>query len=301
MGELAGIFLNVLAPVFAIVLLGYVIGPPLGLHARTLNRIAYYLLAPAFTFTTLGTAQLALAQAARMFAFVLAVQASCCLAGFAVARLLRRPAPLVAAYILIAVFSNVGNFGLAIARFALGDDATLPATIAYVAISTSSFAIGVAAANFVRGGSLTAVLAVAKTPAVLAFVVAIALNVAAVPIPATILRPAELLGAAMIGVMLIGLGVQFAETGLPRPNADMVFASGVRLVAGPGLAALIAIPFGVTGVERGAGIIQSATPVAVFAAIIALEHDLLPGFVTATVLISTALSLGTMAVVLYFI
>ena len=301
MGELAAIFLNVLAPVFAIVLLGYLVGPPLGLHARTLARIAYYLLAPAFTFSTLGTANLELAQAARMFAYILAIQGCCCLAGFLTARILRRPAPMVAAYILIAVFSNVGNFGLAIVRFALGDDATIPATIAYVAISTSSFAIGVAAANYVRGGSLTAALAVAKTPAVVAFVVAIACNAAAIPIPAAIVRSTDLLGAAMIGVMLLGLGVQFAETGLPRPNADMFISSGVRLVAGPIIAALLAVPFGVTGLERGAGIIQAATPVAVFAAIIALEHDLLPDFVTATVLLSTALSLGTIAAVLYFI
>jgi len=298
MGELGGIFLNVLAPVFAIVLLGYLVGPPLGLQARTLSRIAYYLLAPAFTISTLGTARIEFVQAARMFAFILAVQACCCFAGFAVARLLRRPAPLVAAYVLIAVFSNVGNFGLAVVRFALGDTATVPATIYYVAISTSSFAIGVAAANFVRGGRLTAVLAVAKTPAVLAFLVAMVLNLAGVPLPALLLRPADLLGAAMIGTLLLCLGVQFADSGFPRPNLDMVVASGVRLIAGPAFAALLAIPFGITGVERGAGIIQAATPVAIFATIIALEHDLLPGFVTATVLLSTVLSLGTMAVVL---
>ena len=298
MGELVGIFLNVLAPVFAIVLLGYLVGPPLGLQARTLSRIAYYLLAPAFTISTLGTARIEFVQAARMFAFILAVQVCCCFAGFAVARLLRRPAPLVAAYVLIAVFSNVGNFGLAVVRFALGDTATVPATIYYVAISTSSFAIGVAAANFVRGGRLTAVLAVAKTPAVIAFLVAMVLNLAGLPLPALLLRPADLLGAAMIGTMLLCLGVQFADSGFPRPNLDMVVASGVRLIAGPAFAALLAIPFGITGVERGAGIIQAATPVAIFATIIALEHDLLPGFVTSTVLLSTVLSLGTMAVVL---
>ncbi len=298
MGQLAGIFLNVLAPVFAIVLLGYLVGPPLGLQARTLSRIAYYILAPAFTISTLGSAQISFALAARMFAFILAVQVCCCFAGFAVARALRRPAPVVAAYILIAVFANVGNFGLAVVRFALGESGTVPATIYYVAISTSSFAIGVAAANFVRGGSLTAVLAVAKTPAVVAFLIVMVLNLAGLSLPALVVRPADLLGAAMIGTMLLCLGVQFADTGFPRPNLDMVVASGVRLIAGPAFAAALAIPFGLTGVERGAGIIQAATPAAVFATIIALEHDLLPSFVTATVLLSTVLSLGTMAVVL---
>ena len=67
------------------------------------------------------------------------------------------------------------------------------------------------------------------------------------------------------------------------------------------IALLLAFAFGVGGLERSAGIIQASTPAAVFAAIIALEHDLLPDFVTATVLFSTAVSVITMAVVLYLL
>lgn len=72
---------------------------------------------------------------------------------------------------------------------------------------------------------------------------------------------------------------------------DMFIASGVRLLGGPLLAFLLVIPFGLTGLERGAGILQASTPSAVLASIIALEHDLLPDFVTPTVLLSTLLSL----------
>ena len=36
--EIAQIFLNVITPVFALVLIGYVAGPRLGLEARTLSR-----------------------------------------------------------------------------------------------------------------------------------------------------------------------------------------------------------------------------------------------------------------------
>lgn len=85
---------------------------------------------------------------------------------------------------------------------------------------------------------------------------------------------------------------------MPRHSLDMLAASAVRLVAGPVLAAALAVAFGLGGVERDAGIIHASTPTAVFAAIIALEYDLLPKFVTAAVLLSTLLSLVTMTVVL---
>ncbi|MGB5049088.1 MAG: AEC family transporter, partial [Caldilineaceae bacterium] len=77
-------------------------------------------------------------------------------------------------------------------------------------------------------------------------------------------------------------------------SADMFIASGVRLLGGPLLALLLVIPFGLTGLERGAGILQASMPSAVLASIIALEHDLLPDFVTPTVLLSTLLSLVTL-------
>lgn len=301
MSALLGIFLNVLTPVFALVLLGRLAGPRLGLQARTLSRVAYYLLAPGFVFSVLGTARVEGSLAARMVAYILAVQVGCTIAGFLVARFLRRPAPVVAAYILIATFANVGNFGLAIVRFALGDEATVAATIYYVAISTSAFAIGVAAASWVRGGGAGALVAVLKTPAVLCLPPALGLNLLNIPLPPFLLRPAELLGSAMIPVMLLGLGVQFAESGLPKLTTDMIAASAVRLIIAPALALLLALVFGLGGLERSAGIIQASTPAAVFAAIIALEHDLLPDFVTATVLLSTALSVVTMAVVLYLL
>jgi malate permease and related proteins len=147
--------------------------------------------------------------------------------------------------------------------------------------------IGVAAASCVRGGSFTAALAVRKTPAVVAFLVAVACDLAAVPVPPAIARASDLLGAAIIGVMLLGLDVQSAEAGLPRPNLDTFVASGVRLIAGSLIASLVAIPFGLTGPERSAGMIQAATPIA--------------DFVTASTLLSTELSLGTIAIVMYLI
>lgn len=61
---------------------------------------------------------------------------------------------------------------------------------------------------------------------------------------------------------------------------------------------LLAFPFGITGLERSVGIMQSSMPMAVLTSIIAAENDLMPAFVTATILFSTLVSVLTLTVVI---
>ena len=201
------------------------------------------------------------------------------------------------AYVLISVFPNVGNFGLPIVQFAFGPDALIVATIYFIVMLTISFIIGVAAANWHHGSNLRSLLAVIKTPAVIAVLPALFFKMLGGP-PLVIQRPAALLGGAMVPVMLIALGAQLAHAGIPRIDGDMIGASLVRLLAGPALAALIAIPLRMTGLPRDVGILQAAMPAAVLASMIAFEHELLSTFVTATVLFSTLISIVTLAAII---
>ena len=291
--QLGGIFLNVVTPVFALVLIGALAGHTLVLDARTLTRFAYYLLTPAFVFNIIGQAHVSARLAVRMIGFIAVVEIGLALLGFLVAHALRRPPKMVGAYILIAVFGNVGNFGLPLIEFRLGADALVPATLYFIAVSMIAFTIGVAAATGSQGGKLAALAAVAKTPALVALPFALIFNGLSGP-PLFLARIAGLLGAAMVPTMLITLGVQLGQMRQVSLSADMWVASGVRLLGGPLLAFLLVIPFGLTGLERGAGILQASMPSAVLASLIALEHDLLPDFVTPAVLLSTLLSLVTL-------
>jgi hypothetical protein len=298
--ELLGIFVNVLAPVFALAALGYFAGPRLKLEARTLTRLAYFVLIPAFTFDALSTARIEPQLALRMTVYAALTHLACAALGFGVARLLGRPAPMVAAYTMSAVFGNVGNFGLPIIQFRFPDEAAALeiSTVYFLAISTLAFMVSVAAVNWEKNGGWRAALAVVQTPALLAVPPALLVNALGLALPPILTRPLELLAAAMIPTMLIALGVQLTGAGLPRFNADVWLASAVRLLGGPALAALLAIPFGLSGLERSIGIIQAAMPTAVLASIIALENDTLPSFVIATVLVSTLASLATLTLVL---
>jgi len=77
--------------------------------------------------------------------------------------------------------------------------------------------------------------------------------------------------------------------------------SGLRLLVAPAVATVVAIPFGLSHVEYATGILQAGMPAAVLVSIIAIEHDVVPEFVTTTVFFSTLLSLLTLTVLLTLI
>ena len=102
----------------------------------------------------------------------------------------------------------------------------------------------------------------------------------------------------MIPVMLFTLGIQMGELDKIKINFNVFAASTVRLIVSPLVAILLVPFFGIEGIERSSGIIQSAMPAAVLASIIAMEYKLCPQFVTTTVLFSTIFSILTLTVLL---
>jgi hypothetical protein len=296
--QLGHVFLTVIAPVFALVALGYFAGPPLGLDARTLSRSAYFIFIPAFIFDLMVGVEFEMALAFRMILYITIVHGALALSGLLVARLLGKDARMAAAFVVIAVFGNVANFGLPLIEFRLGPAALVPASVYFLAIVLVAFIISVAAAGWQRGGTGAAALSVLKTPALLALAPALLLNAVNVTPPLLISRITGLLGQAMIPVMIVSLGVQLAATKEFKIDLTVIAASAVRLIGGPLLAFALAIPFALEGLSRSTGIAQASMPTAVLASIIALEYDLVPDFVTTAVLFSTVASVITLTVVL---
>jgi len=299
--ELLFIFLNVVLPVFGIVAIGYVLGPWLRLEAQTLSRAAYYVFVPAFVFKAISTSRVELGSTLMMVLFMTLVHLVFAALGWAVGRLCKRSAEVTAAFVMIAVFGNVGNFGIPLIRFRLGDSALAPATIYFVAILITAFIICVGAAGWVKGGRIGAVGSIFKTPALWATLPAMAISGAGVQLPLVLTRIVGLLAEAMVPVMLLALGLQLAQVRRVHISADVLMATGLRLVAAPAVAALVAIPFGLGHLEYATGILQAGMPAAVLVSIIAIEHDVVPDFVTTAVFFSTLMSLPTLTVLLTLI
>ena len=295
------VFLNVVTPVFILVVIGYFVGPRLKIDARSLSRTAYFVFIPAFVFNIISEAKIDSGLALQMLSFILVAQIAVALLGFLVGKALRQSREITAAFVLIATFGNVGNFGLPLIVFRLGETARTYATVYFVATVFISFVICVGVASWARSGGVTAVFSVFKTPALIALIPALVFNITDVEVPIFLSRLSGLLGQAMIPVMLITLGIQMGEIPKIKINFNVFAASTVRLIGGPVLALLIVPYFGLEGLERSTGILQAAMPAAVLASIIALEYKLLPEFVTTTVLFSTLYSILTLTVILTFI
>ncbi len=295
------VFLNVVTPVFILVVIGYFVGPRLKIDARSLSRTAYFVFIPAFVFNIISEAKIDSELALQMLSFILVAQIAVALLGFMVGKALRQSREITAAFVLIATFGNVGNFGLPLIVFRLGETARTFATVYFVATVFISFVICVGVASWARSGGVTAVFSVFKTPALIALIPALVFNITDVEVPIFLSRLSGLLGQAMIPVMLVTLGVQMGQIPKIKINFNVFAASTVRLIGGPVLALLIVPYFGLEGLERSTGILQAAMPAAVLASIIALEYKLLPEFVTTTVLFSTLYSILTLTVILTFI
>jgi len=238
------VFLNVVTPVFILVVIGYFVGPRLNIEARSLSRTAYFVFIPAFVFNIISEAKIDSELALQMLSFILVAQIAVALLGFMVGKALRQSREITAAFVVIATFGNVGNFGLPLIVFRLGETARTYATVYFVATVFISFVICVGVASWARSGGVTAVFSVFKTPALIALIPALVFNITDVEVPIFLSRLSGLLGQAMIPVMLVTLGVQRGQIPKIKINFNVFAASTVRLIGGPVLALLIVPYFG---------------------------------------------------------
>jgi len=299
--QILKIFIDIVTPVFFLILLGYYVGPRLELDAKTLSRTAYFLLVPCFVFDIISRVDIDIAVAGQMILYTSLTHILVALTAFIIARLLNRSREITAAFVIIATFGNVGNLGLSIIDFRLGQAAQTSATIYFITIVLVSFVICVGISSWTRGTGLSAVLSVFKTPALIAMVPALFFYGTNLEPPLFLSRITGLLGRAMIPVMLVTLGVQLSGLGKFNFSRDVVIASCLRLIAAPLIAFGLSFVFSLSGMEIRSGILQAGMPVAVLGSIIAIEYNIIPKFVTTAVLFSTLASLLTLTILLYLI
>ncbi len=154
------VLLNVVLPVFALVAIGYFAGPLLGLKAKTMTRYAYFIFIPAFVFNVISQSSVPLSTTLTMVGYSVLTHIMIATGAVVVVKILGRSREVIAAFVLISIFGNVGNFGLSLLDFRFGEVSKVPSTVYFLSILVTSFVIGVGVAGWVRKGSLSAVTSV---------------------------------------------------------------------------------------------------------------------------------------------
>ncbi len=292
------LLIDVLGPVVLIVGIGAVAGPRLGIAGSSLSTLAYWILGPAFVFELLRESDLEMSVVLRLAAAGVAGMAAAIAVAAVGNRIIGSSPAVSAASIVTSAYGNVGNAGLAITVFALGEDALPVAGILMLVINVLGITLGVGLAARQTVGFGGAVQRALTAPMTLAAIVALALGAIDAAPPLVVERSVGLLGGALIPIMLFTLGLQLASTGVSARTGDLGVTMVAKLLVAPLAATTTAFLIGLDGELLWAVAIQSAMPPAVFCMVLAMEHDLEPERVTSAVVMTTLASLLTLPVVL---
>ncbi len=290
MTVLLELFTSNILPILLVASLGFLIQKLLQLDPRPLSQVTFYILSPALIFTLLVSADIQGSQVLSMVGFTAAVMLLTLAISFGMSRFLGLKGKPAAAFLLTAAFMNAGNYGLSLNQFAFGDLGLALASIYFVVSVMMTNSLGVYIAASGGGSALQALKGLAKVPAVYAIPLAIGFRTLDVIVPTAISRPIELLSVATIPVLLLLLGMQIARAGIPRERKILSVSVAIKLLIAPAIALLISPLFGLEGLARDVGVLQSAMPTAVMTTIIAIEYDAEAAFVTGAVLVTTLLS-----------
>jgi len=288
--ELLDTFANNLLPILLVCGAGFFLGKLLALDPRTLSRILFYLFSPILVFNLLLHSALELDQAVLTVAFAAAVMLVLIGLGFVTGRLLQLERPLLMAVMMTAAFGNTGNYGLPLINFAFGENALAYGTLYFVTTSLFFNTLGVIMASLGHTDLKTALFGLFRVPTVYAILLAIPIAALKIQLPLVVSRTLDLAASATIPLMLILLGLELTRVRWSHSIRAISLGVFLRLVAGPLVGFILAIPFGLEGAARQGNLVQTGVPAAVTNTVIASEYGLEPTLVTAIIFVGTVIS-----------
>jgi predicted permease len=285
-------------PIFVVASVGFLLARRLHVDVKSLSRVTFNALSPCLVFTLLVTSRIGAGEFGRIVAFTVLLVAAVGLAARLVAIPFRLKGPELAAFMIVVMFSNAGNFGLSVVLFAFGRDVLVRASLYFVTSAVLIYTVGTFLASRGRHGARDALLGLVRVPAVWGLVAAALVIWTGAELPKAVSRPVELLGSAAIPSMLLVLGMQFEKGARPERPGLVAAAAALTLVGSPLVGWLLAEALGLTGAARQAMLVEAAMPSAVITTIVALEFDVAPRFVTSVVVVTTLASPLTVSIVI---
>lgn len=306
--SLVSIFGSAVLPVVAVAALGFAFGRVHDVDSDPLAAVSVHVLTPALAFHSLATTELAAGAVARIALGVVAFVVAMGVVAETVGRLVGVEEPFLSAFVLLAVFSNAGNYGIPLSTFAFGpvgrSTALVYMSVQIVLMYTVGVYVAARSGTSDRRASLERVFTVPLVYAVLAALAARWLDL----VPATdgpAMETVGLVGEAAIPVMLIVLGMELART----DYAATLRATGTATALKMGLAPVVAVAVAlVVGFDDPAVartyVLESSTPAAVTPLVLLIEFgDATPvdgvtvsEFASTVVLVTTVVSVPTVTV-----
>ncbi|HIG63559.1 MAG: hypothetical protein CXT74_01175 [Methanobacteriota archaeon] len=255
-----------LAPLFALLALGFLSGRRLGVDEQTLRdlgRLLIYLLVPAKILLAIQQAEFAVTWEP-VLAAVVVVAASIAVAWW-LARWLVLPAAASSALMLGSGFMNAGSLGTSVADQFYGEQGFLLAMLFYITVQALLYTVGPALAGGGREQLREGAVNALRLPLIWALLLGLALNRAETELPAAAETSLEILGGAWKPVLLLTLGMQLSRTRLESADFRHLLPPLVvaRMATGLAAAAALVLALGLRGELAAVVLISSSMPSAI--------------------------------------
>jgi hypothetical protein len=293
------LFVQIILPVFLIILAGYILEKRTDLPLGPLSDISLFLFSPCLVFSALIEREISFVMAGDLFLFMILYTAALLAVAFLTGRFLKMDGEVRSALCLSTAMMNVGNFGLPLAYFAFGDRGLEPSILTFVMFNLSLGTVAIMIAQGSRVPLASVLLNTCKIPIFHAVILAFCLKYLQLEVPGFLLRAITLLGQAAIPLMLVLLGMQLARTRFQGNTGFISVSVLLRLVLAPLVAWGIAALLGIKGLARDVVILQTSTPSAVLPLLYALRFNTRPDLLAGAIFATTLLSALSLTVILY--
>lgn len=295
------LFINVVLPVFLIVMMGAVGGRRLGLESTTLTNLSLYLLTPSLVFSSLVRHPIDIDMGGRLALYMVFYTGLMLTVGWLAAKLFKVDSDSRRALYLSSAMMNIGNFGLPLTLFAYGTPALDTSIMIFVLFTIPLGTIGIILAQGHQGRLQDAVINTAKIPIFHAVILAFIFQGVGLELPGFILKSLELVGQAAIPIMLVLLGMQLSQAKVIPAAGFLSLTTVLRLLIGPMVGWGLTLILGISGLERNVIILQTSTPAAVLPLLYALRFNARPDLVASSIFVTTLFSAGSLTLLLYLL
>ena len=305
--------LEVVAPIFALMLLGFVAARARWFDdaaARGLVRFVFFFAIPGLLFRSLAVLELPDRIEWSFLVSFYAGSLTIYALGMAAGRFLfRRPADAQAIFAMSAGFSNTVLVGLPVLLTALGPEAALPVFLLIALHSPLLMPLTVALLQ--RGGAEPTALGarlrsasgdLLRTPIITSVLAGLAVNLSGLTLPPTLDTAAAMLAAAAVPAALFAMGASLASFPLRGDLRQVAILATLKLVVHPLLVWVLAVPvLGLDGIWVPVAVTMAAMPSGVNAYLFAARYEAAEGVAARTVFVTTAASVVTISLVLYLL
>ena len=292
----------VIAPIFLLMGVGFVVQRKLGLDIRTLTRLNFWIFVPVFLFVHFTESSLS----GKEFALIAGHFAVLFGAMFALtwwtAKFCGYEDRLRRAMTASVLFYNSGNYGVPAAALAFAGAGVAVQAFVILLQNFTNFTVGLGL-HAGAGGMKTReqFKAMLRLPMIYVFVLAVAWRVFSLPLPTPIKTSLHLISDGMVPIALVTFGAQMANLESYRLTRAMALTVALRLLVAPFLGFCIVCAMGLHGVLAQALIVSTSFPTAVNAALLAIEFDNEPEFSSAVVFYTTLASMLTVSLVIFLV